>query len=136
MAHPGWPGRHSGNRHRVWMLRPLRCSRTASGPDSGVYRHAASRSRGATVSLGIGRGEPSLLDYGRTSPDALDASGPDPLDTEAIGRWRRSPFYRMLQTGDSVFRRRLSVATEEDFSPLPDLLAAGMTDYVAIITRF
>jgi adenylate cyclase len=30
----------------------------------------------------------------------------------------------------------LSVATAEEFSPLPDLLAAGMTDYVAIITRF
>jgi adenylate cyclase len=83
---------------------------------------------------GFGRGEPSLLDYGRTSPDAL--AGPDPLDTTAIERWRRSPFYRMLQTGDSVFRRRLSVATAEEFSPLPDLLAAGMTDYVAIITRF
>jgi adenylate cyclase len=83
---------------------------------------------------GFGRGEPSLLDYGRTSPDAL--AGPDPLDTAAIERWRRSPFYRMLQTGDSVFRRRLSVATAEEFSPLPDLLAAGMTDYVAIITRF
>jgi adenylate cyclase len=75
---------------------------------------------------GFGRGEPSLLDYGRTSPDAL--AGPDPLDTAAIERWRRSPFYRMLQTGDSVFRRRLSVATAEEFSPLPDLLAAGMTD--------
>jgi hypothetical protein len=32
--------------------------------------------------------------------------------------------------------RRLSSATEDEFSPLPDLLAAGMTDYVAIITRF
>jgi hypothetical protein len=42
----------------------------------------------------------------------------------------------MLQTGNSVFHRRLSVATEEEFSPLPDLLSAGMTDYVAIITRF
>jgi adenylate cyclase len=85
---------------------------------------------------GFGRGEPSLLDYGRTSPDALAASGSDPLDTEAAERWRRSPFYRMLQTGESVFRRRLSVANDQEFSPLPDLLAAGMTDYVAIITRF
>ena len=85
---------------------------------------------------GFGRGEPSLLDYGRTSPDALAASGSDPLDTEAAERWRRSPFYRMLQTGESVFRRRLSVANDREFSPLPDLLAAGMTDYVAIITRF
>jgi adenylate cyclase len=85
---------------------------------------------------GFGRGEPSLLDYGRTSPDALAASGSDPLDTEAAERWRRSPFYRMLQIGESVFRRRLSVANDQEFSPLPDLLAAGMTDYVAIITRF
>ena len=86
---------------------------------------------------GFGRGEPSLLDYGRTSPDALAASGSDPLDTagnrDAGGAAHST---RMLQTGDSVFRRRLSVATEEEFSPLPDLLAAGMTDYVAIITRF
>jgi hypothetical protein len=32
--------------------------------------------------------------------------------------------------------RRLSDATEDEFSPLSDLLAAGMTDYAAIITRF
>ena len=85
---------------------------------------------------GFGRAEPSLLDYGRTSPDELAASGSDPLDIEAADRWRRSPFYRMLQTGDLVFRRRLSEATDHEFSPLPDLIAAGMTDYVAIITRF
>jgi hypothetical protein len=30
----------------------------------------------------------------------------------------------------------LSDATEDEFSPLSDLLAAGMTDYAAIITRF
>ena len=67
---------------------------------------------------GFGRGEPSLLDYGRTNPDGLAASGPDPLDTEAIGRWRRSPFYRMLQTA-ILSSAAVSVATEEDFSPLP-----------------
>jgi hypothetical protein len=38
---------------------------------------------------GFGRGKPSLLDYGRTSPDALAASGSDPVDAEAIERWRR-----------------------------------------------
>ena len=41
--------------------------------------------------------------------------------------------YRMLQSGDSVFRCRLSATSKEEFSPLPDLLAAGMTDYVANI---
>jgi hypothetical protein len=58
------------------------------------------------------------------------------LDVKAAERWRRSPFYKMLQTGDSILRRRLSDATEDEFSPLSDLLAAGMTDYAAIITRF
>jgi adenylate cyclase len=85
---------------------------------------------------GFGPNEASLLDYGRTTPDALAASGSYPLDVTAAERWQRSPFYKMLQTGDSILRRRLSDATEDEFSPLPDLLAAGMTDYVAIITRF
>ncbi len=38
-----------------------------------------------------------LLEYGRTDPDALAASGASPSDNEALNRWRRSPFYRMLQ---------------------------------------
>jgi adenylate cyclase len=80
--------------------------------------------------------ESPLVEYGRTSPDALAASGSDPQDVEAVERWRRSPFYKMLQTGDSLLRRRLNAATKDEFSLLPDLRAAGMTDYVAIITRF
>ena len=51
-------------------------------------------------------------------------------------RWRRSPFYRLLQTGDSFLRRRLTVANEAEFSIFPELRAAGMTDYTAIINRF
>jgi adenylate cyclase len=85
---------------------------------------------------GSGPSEAPLLDYGRTTPNALAASGSYPLDVHAAERWRRSPFYKMLQTGDSVLRRRLSDATEDEFSLLPDLIAAGMTDYIAIITRF
>ena len=42
----------------------------------------------------------------------------------------------MLQTGDALLRRRLNTMTKDEFSFLPDWLAAGMTDYVAIITRF
>ena len=41
----------------------------------------------------------------------------------------------MLQMGDSLLRRRLD-ATENEFSVFPAWRAAGMTDYVAIITRF
>ena len=42
----------------------------------------------------------------------------------------------MLQTGESFLRRRLDATTKDEFSVLSDLLAAGMTDYVAIISRF
>jgi adenylate cyclase len=42
----------------------------------------------------------------------------------------------MLQTGESFWRRRLNGATEDEFSVLPEWRTEGMTDYVAIITRF
>jgi adenylate cyclase len=80
--------------------------------------------------------EPTLVDYGRTTPDPYAASESYPLDIAGAERWRQSPFYKMLQTGQSVLRRRLSAETASEFSLLPDLLAAGMTEYVAIITRF
>ena len=85
---------------------------------------------------GYGPTESPLLEYGRTSPDALGASGFDPVAVAAAERWRRSLFYKMLQTGDSLLRLRVSAATADEFSFVPDLLAAGMTDYVAMITRF
>ena len=76
-----------------------------------------------------------LLEYGRTSPDGLAAGGFAPKDVAAAERWRNSPFYRLLQTGESLLRRRLTAKTEE-FSWLSDLFADGMTDYVAMISRF
>ena len=45
--------------------------------------------------------ETPLLEYGRTSPEALAASGFNPRDVETAERWRRSPHYRMLQTGET-----------------------------------
>ncbi len=85
---------------------------------------------------GFGATETPVLEYGRTSPDALAASGSDPKALEAVRRWQRSAFYKMLQTGDSLLRCRLNAATKDDFAFLAELFAAGMTDYVAIITRF
>jgi adenylate cyclase len=85
---------------------------------------------------GYGPTESPVLEYGRTSPEALAASGARPEDLEAAGRWLRSPFYRMLQTGESLLRQRINAATIHEFTLLPDLQAAGMTDYVAIVTRF
>lgn len=77
-----------------------------------------------------------LVQYGRTSPEALAASDADPQDIEAAERWRRSPFYLLLETGESLLRRRLNDKIKDEFSVFPELLAAGMTDYVAIISRF
>jgi len=85
---------------------------------------------------GYSPAETPLLEYGRTSPDALAASGSNPRDVETAERWRHSPHYKMLQTGESFWRRRLNAATEDEFSVLPEWRAEGMTDYVAIITRF
>ena len=80
--------------------------------------------------------EASLLEYGRTSPDALAASGSNPQDLETAQRWRRSPHFRMLQTDESFFRRRLNGTTDDEFPLLTQWQAEGITDYVAIITRF
>ena len=80
--------------------------------------------------------EPQVHEYGRTSLAGLDVSGAVSLDTQATDVWRRSPFYNMLQTGASLLRRRLNADTKDEFSMLADWLAAGMTDYVAITTRF
>ena len=77
-----------------------------------------------------------LLEYGRTDEAVLDASGSVPIDVEAAERWRRSPFYRMLQTGELIFRLRLNAASVQEYSLLADWLAAGMTDYLAMICRF
>jgi len=85
---------------------------------------------------GITATESALLEYGRTSAEGLSASGSDPEHVAAAQRWERSPFYRMLQTGDSLLRRRLAPEALAEFGILAEMHAAGMTDYVAIINRF
>jgi adenylate cyclase len=85
---------------------------------------------------GYGSTESPLLEYGRTSPDALAASGSEPQNVEQAQRWRNSPHYKMVQTGESFLRRRVNDTAKDEFPVVSELLAAGMTDYVAIITRF
>jgi adenylate cyclase len=80
--------------------------------------------------------ESPLVEYGRTSPDGIAASGSNPRDVEAAERWRRSPFYKMLQIGDSFLRLHLNATNKDEFAVLSDLRAVGITDYVAIISRF
>ena len=66
--------------------------------------------------------ETTLSEYGRSAED--------------LSRWERSPFHWLEESGESILRRRLSAATEGEFSVFPELRAAGMTDYLAIANRF
>ena len=96
---------------------------------------------GRLVRWGHDPSEAVSLDYGRTTPLATASTArADAADlaeqAQAMERWRRSPFYQMLQTGDAFLRRRLTAASDDEFSFLRELRAAGMTDYVAIINRF
>jgi adenylate cyclase len=88
---------------------------------------------GRLLRWGYGAEEPSLYEYGRTTPDLL---GSDLVDANAAQNWYQGPFYRMLQSGESSLRRRLHGADGDEFASLRGFKAAGMTDYIAMITRF
>jgi adenylate cyclase len=66
--------------------------------------------------------ETTLTEYGRSDDD--------------LSRWQRSPFSRLEESGESLLRRRLTAATEGEFSIFPELRADGMTDYIAMANRF
>jgi adenylate cyclase len=91
---------------------------------------------GSLFRWGFGPYEASVHEYGRTGLEGLDGSDSVSLDVQATDSWRRSSFKMMLQTGASLLRRRLDADTKDEFSLLSDWLDAGITDYVAIITRF
>ncbi|MBI1774702.1 MAG: adenylate/guanylate cyclase domain-containing protein [Proteobacteria bacterium] len=55
---------------------------------------------------------------------------------KAAETWRRSPFYRLLETGDSVLRRRWNPAALAEFPSIKDMVPPGSTEYVAMISRF
>ncbi len=63
-------------------------------------------------------------DYGRST------------EGEAAERWRASPFYHLLQSGDSALRLRLTEETEKKFFLFRDLRRASITEYIAIVDRF
>ena len=71
--------------------------------------------------------ETKLTEYPRTGEEG-----------EPAERWRRSPFYRLLETGEAALRRRLTSASETgppEFPILADHAVAGMTDYLAVVNR-
>jgi len=75
-----------------------------------------------------GAGPADVLEYGRTREGA---------NAEA---WRRSPLYYMVETNQSMLRRRLTDAFPPEgvpeFATFTELRSEGMTDCVALVTRF
>jgi adenylate cyclase len=63
--------------------------------------------------------------YGRTNEGSNTAEG-----------WQRSPFYRLLESGESVLRRRVDASASAEFPVLEDLRLGGQTDYLALVHRF
>jgi adenylate cyclase len=94
---------------------------------------------GRLVRWGHDPSQPVVLEYGRTGMPEGTADlhlSSSVEQTDVVTRWRASPFFHMLQTGESLLHRRVTVESEAEFPVLRDYRAAGMTDYVAIINRF
>ena len=136
MADPGRPRRHARHRYFLRLLRPLRRGRDPLGRAHLFIDTLHPVHEGRLFRWGFGPDETAMHEYGRTSVQGVDASDPAYLDQQATDIWRRSPFYHMLQTDAALLRRRLTAETKDEFSLLPDWHAAGMTDYLAIISRF
>ncbi len=71
-----------------------------------------------------GNKETSFLEYGRTN------------EGEAAEAWHRSPFYRLVQSGEQILRRRITAESAAEFPILKDMLDAGGTDYIVMVNRF
>jgi adenylate cyclase len=71
----------------------------------------------------------------RSSRETRSAAYGRLLDNpSAAALWEGSPFYYLLEKGESLLRRT-PTAGEAEFGILPELHAAGITDYVAIVNR-
>src|SRR6266851_514727 len=69
-------------------------------------------------------GHTELIEYGPTN------------EGEAAESWRRSPFFRLVESGGSQLRIRLAPGEVAVFPTVVALQDEGMTDYLALITRF
>jgi adenylate cyclase len=69
-------------------------------------------------------GDAEVIEYGPTR------------EGEAAERWRRSPFYQLVESGESLFRQSLLERGGPDYFTFDEYRADGMVDYVAFIHRF
>lgn len=63
-------------------------------------------------------------EYGRTN------------EGEAAENYRRSPYYHLLQSGETMLRRRLTPEAEGEFPILATARQEGMTEYLGFLARF
>jgi len=73
---------------------------------------------------GAGQTQTEIVEYGPTS------------EGEAAETWRRSVFFHLLETGGSVFRVQLHAGETADFPTIAQMRDEGMSDVVAMVTRF
>ena len=71
-----------------------------------------------------GEAEASFTGYGRTDSD------------EREEKWRASPFFLLIDTGEEWMRRRVTPESAAEFSAVATAREEGMTDYVGILNRF
>jgi adenylate cyclase len=72
----------------------------------------------------------------RDKPDTTIVEYGPTNEGQAAENWRRSTFYRLMSTGESLLRRRLTAEAEAEFPGLKANRDEGMSDYVAIMNRF
>jgi adenylate cyclase len=60
----------------------------------------------------------------------------EPTEGERLEQWRRSPFYRLLETGETVLRLPIRAGLVHPFRLPSDLLGSDATEYLACVTRF
>jgi adenylate cyclase len=69
-------------------------------------------------------GSAELIEYGPTN------------EGQAAATWQASAFFRLLQTGGSLLRKRLGPGEAAEFPRDEELAAQGVTEYVSLINRF
>ena len=80
--------------------------------------------------------EGRVFRWERDKPEATVSEYGRSTEGEAAERWRRSPHYRLLETGESLMRRSVTAETEREFALFPALWEAGITEFVATVNRF
>jgi adenylate cyclase len=60
----------------------------------------------------------------------------EPTEGERLEQWQGSPFYRLLETGETSMRLPIHPGSVQAFRLPTDLLGGGATEYLACVTRF